>query len=84
MNEIEQTNSVLFTRITELVAKAANVPVEKITSESSFQSLGFDSLDAVAFMSDLEDEFKVKIPNQELLKIRTVGQVIETLQKRIK
>lgn len=83
MNDKVHTNNLLFARVAELVAKAGDVPLEKVTSDSSFQSLGFDSLDAVALISDLEEEFNVKIPNQELLNIKTMGQVIESLQKRI-
>ena len=73
----------LFVRIKELIAQTAGVPVEKILAESKFQDLGMDSLDALSLISDLEQEFNIKIPNQELLKIKTVGQAFESLQKRV-
>lgn len=73
----------LFERIKELIAQTAGVPVEKISPESKFQDLGMDSLDALSLISDLEQEFNIKIPNQELLKIKTVGQAFESLQKRV-
>jgi len=43
-----------------------------------------DSLDALALISDLEEKYKIKIPNQEVLKIQTVGQAVEAMVKRIK
>ena len=73
----------LFLRIKELIAQTAGVPAEKILPESKFQDLGMDSLDVLSLISDLEQEFNIKIPNQELLKIKTVGQAFESLQKRV-
>ena len=73
----------IFTKISEMIALSAGIPLEKISSESKFQDLGMDSLDALALISDLEEEYKIKIPNQEVLKIRTVGQAVESLHKRI-
>ena len=83
MSAILDCQEILFTKIAEVVSRTADIPIEKVTPESTFQSLGLDSLDSLALLNDLEDEFKVKIPNEELLKIRTVSQVVETLHKRM-
>ena len=55
--------------------------MEKVTPESTFQSMGLDSLDALAMINDLEEEYNVSIPNKEVLKIRTVGQAVESFEK---
>jgi len=81
MSESPINKEILFNRIADMVSKAANIPVEKITSESTFQILGLDSLDALAMINDLEEEFNVRISNQEVLKITTVGQAVESFQK---
>ena len=39
--------------------------------------------DSPSLMVDLEEEYKIKIPNQEVLKIQTVGQAVEAMVKRI-
>ncbi len=83
MDQTITTNHALFAKVAELIATTADIPLEKITLESRFQDLGMDSLDALAMISDLEEEYKIKIPNQEILKIRTVGQAVESLSKRI-
>ncbi len=46
MNETLISKEVLFSKIAELVSKAADIPLEKVTPESTFQSMGLDSLDA--------------------------------------
>ncbi len=83
MDQTITSNDALFVKVAQLIATTAEIPVEKITTESKFQDLGMDSLDALALISDLEEEYKIKIPNQEILKIRTVGQAVESLSKRI-
>jgi acyl carrier protein len=83
MGHTISTDDTLFNHVAKLIATTSDIPLEKITSESLFGDLGMDSLDAMALISDLELEYNIKIPNQELLKIRTVGQAVESLSKRI-
>jgi acyl carrier protein len=83
MDHTIATNETVYAKVAELIAATADIPLEKITSESKFQDLGMDSLDALAMISDLEEEYKIKIPNQEILKIKTVGQAVESINKRI-
>jgi acyl carrier protein len=42
-----------------------------------------DSLDSVELISELEDHFKVSIPNQELLQIKTVKEAVDGLTKLV-
>ena len=84
MDQAIATNEMVFAKIAEHISEAANISSEKITPGSKFQDLGMDSLDALALISDLEEKYKIKIPNQEVLKIQTVGQAVEAMVKRIK
>ena len=81
MNETLINKEVLFEKIARLVSTTADIPLEKIKPESTFQSLGLDSLDALAMINDLEEEYKIRIPNQEVLKIKTVGQAVSSFEK---
>ncbi len=81
MNETLISKEVLFSKIAELVSIAADTPIEKITPESSFHLLGLDSLDSLAMINDLEEEYNVSIPNTEVLKIKTVGLAVESFEK---
>ncbi|HZH66617.1 MAG TPA: acyl carrier protein [Flavisolibacter sp.] len=83
MDQTIATNDAVFTKVAELISSTADIPLEKVTPEARFQDLGMDSLDALALISDLEEEYGIKIPNQEILKIATVGQAVESISKRI-
>jgi len=45
--------------------------------------LGADSFDIPAMVNALEDEFGVRIRDEELIKIRTIGDIIKTIQGAI-
>jgi acyl carrier protein len=71
----------IFEKIAQILSSKKGVSQEDIKIESSFEELGLDSLDAVELISDLEDEFKVTIPNVELQNIKTIQQAVDGLQK---
>jgi acyl carrier protein len=61
------------------VAQVHSIPAETITPESSFDELGIDSLGAMSLVADLEIELGVDVPNEELLKVKTVGDAADSL-----
>jgi acyl carrier protein len=61
--------------------KTAGIAPDKITPTSSFtEDLGADSLDIVEMVMELEEEFGVKIPDEDAEKIKTVGEAIRYIQ----
>lgn len=66
-----------------IVAEHLQVPLEEITRESSFvDDLKADSLDIVELVMGFEDEFNIKIPDDDYDKIRTVGDAIDYIQEK--
>lgn len=66
-----------FERIQELLAEQLDVDAEKITMESDIiEDFEADSLDVVDMVMSLEDEFGVEIPDEDIEKFRTVGDVV--------
>jgi acyl carrier protein len=59
-------------RCTQLVAKARRVAPETLTPESSFESLGVDSLDLINLSFEVEELFEVQIPDESLSSIHTI------------
>lgn len=45
--------------------------------------LGMDSLDLVELTVALEEKFKVSVPNEKLMTIKTVGDVVKTIQELV-
>jgi acyl carrier protein len=54
-----------------------------VTDNANFmKDLGFDSLDTVDLMMQLEQEFNIAIPDDDYAKIVTVKSLVEYLEER--
>jgi acyl carrier protein len=58
----------------ELVAERFGKKIEELSPETTLDSLGIDSLGKIELIFDLEDHFKVRIPNENT-KIETLAEV---------
>lgn len=68
----------MLEKIQELVSENLGIEPEKVVESASFKDdLGADSLDLFELVMNLEEEFGVKIPTEDLEKINTVGDVID-------
>ena len=61
-----------------------NIQNEAITFKTELYSLNIDSLDLLEIIIDFEDEFDIKIEEEKLSKLNTVGDFIELLYNKIK
>lgn len=74
----------MLEKIQAMLAEALNLPVEKVTPDAKIvDDLGADSLDVVELLSQLEDEYGVVIPDEEVESLITVGDVAAELEKLI-
>jgi len=71
----------LTQRVIAHIAQAHSIPAADVTPESTFEELDIDSLGAMSLVADLEIELGVEVPNEELLKVKTVGQAIDSLAR---
>jgi len=75
----------MLEKIQEMLADALNIPVEKVTPDAKIvDDLGADSLDVVELLSQLEDEFGIVIPDDEVEQLVTVADVVAELEKLTK
>ncbi len=64
------------------ILKNFGVDESAITNEAHFtKDLGFDSLDKVDLMMQLEMEFDITIPDDDYIKISTVGSLLHYLEE---
>jgi acyl carrier protein len=73
----------ILVKVKAVVADKLNVGEDQVTEEAKFvEDLGADSLDQVELIMALEDEFKLKIPEEEAEKLTTVGAAVEYVSKK--
>jgi acyl carrier protein len=68
----------VFERIKDVLSERLSVDEADINEEANFQEdLDADSLDLVEMIMELEDQFGIKIPDEDAQKIQTVGQAVD-------
>ncbi|GAB6399357.1 acyl carrier protein [Pseudocoprococcus immobilis] len=71
----------MLEKIKALLAEELGVNAEEITAETSFkEDLGADSLDLFELVTNLEEEYNIEIPAEQLEEMTTVGKVIDYLK----
>jgi acyl carrier protein len=66
-----------FEKVKGIIVEQLGVSPDEVRDEASFQEdLNADSLDLVELIMSMEDEFGVKIPDEDAEKIVTVGDAV--------
>ena len=70
----------MFEQVKEILARQLRVAPEKVTMDAQIKKdLGADSVDILQLLMRLEDDYGIVIPDQELAKFETVGDVVNFL-----
>jgi len=65
-----------------LIAEIVEFDEEKITPNANFvEDLGMDSMMALEILASLEKKYKLKIPEENLVKITNLKQVVELVSE---
>jgi len=72
----------IIKNLAEIVEEVTGIEPSEITMEKSFvDDLDIDSLSMVEIAVQTEDKYGVKIPDEELANLRTVGDAVNYIQK---
>lgn len=74
----------IFTRVQKVTVEKLSVKEEEVVETASFtDDLGADSLDVVELVMAFEDEFGIEIPDEEVGEIKTVGDAVNYIKKKL-
>lgn len=69
-------------KIIELIAEKLCKKKEQVTMTSRLvEDLGADSLDVVELIMSFEDEFGVSLPDEDIATMKTVGDIVNYINK---
>jgi acyl carrier protein len=69
-------------RLKKLFINKFDFNIEELKPDTTLEHLGLDSLDKIEFMFDIENEFNIKIPDQEF-KVITIQDIVEAVDRFI-
>ncbi len=71
----------MFEKIANYLADQLDLSADDITADTTFESLGVDSLDTVEMVMDLEDELGVELELED--QIATVGELVAFVESKL-
>ena len=70
----------MYEKLVDYAAKQLELDASEITPDSTFESLGIDSLDTVELLMNLEDKLDMEIELDQ--KVETVGDLVAFIESK--
>src|SRR5689334_8926726 len=69
--------------ITDILKRLSRRPIEPAPDSELLADLGFDSLQVLELVGELEDHFNIAVPLNSLTHIRTVGEIAAEVRRLV-
>ena len=73
----------LMARFRKIASEVAERDVPLTSENTAISALGIDSLGMLEIVGSMEREFQIRIPDDQLVGITTVAQLVDLVQKRV-
>lgn len=74
-----------FEKIRDIICEVLSAEPEEVTLQTSIvDDLGADSLDVFQIIMAIEEEYDIEIPQEEVEKLKTVGDAVEAIRELVK
>ena len=71
----------VFEKVRTILCEQFELEEDRVTMESNLiGDLGADSLDVIDLAMSIEDEFDIEVPDDEIEKIKTVGDIVRFVE----
>ncbi|HVE71040.1 MAG TPA: phosphopantetheine-binding protein [Thermoanaerobaculia bacterium] len=77
------TRSEIEEQLVAIVRQEKNVADELLKPETELSAAGIDSLDSLTILFAIEEQFKISIPDDEARAVKTFGDLIDIIEKRV-
>lgn len=72
----------VFEKVRDMIAEQLQVPAQSITSQSRLvEDLKADSANVMVMILELESEFGIEVEDEVILTLKTVGDVVDYIEK---
>jgi acyl carrier protein len=79
-----QASGTVTQKVIEIASKQVDIPQERISLDSQFVAdLGFDSLDFVEFVMQVEEEFDIIVPSEKSDTIMTIRDAVRAIEEAV-
>lgn len=69
-------------RLKQLFATHFDYDIKQLEAATTLEDLRIDSLDLTEFMFDIENEFKIRIPDQEF-RVKTIQEMVDAVDQLV-
>ena len=76
----ELNHAELREKLKAMISEEFKIPMDKLTPEATMDSLGIDSLSLIDFIFDVEDKFKLEMPDSRT-PLKTLADVYAEIEK---
>ena len=74
----------VFDKVKKIIVDQLDVEEDKVTEAASItDDLGADPLDVVDLVMSFEEEFDIEIPDDQVEKIKTVGDIVKFIEEKV-
>lgn len=74
----------VFDKVKKIIVDQLDVEEDKVTEAASItDDLGADSLDVVDLVMSFEEAFDIEIPDDQVEKIKTVGDIVKFIEEKV-
>ena len=71
----------IYAKLTEVLADHTGRDASEVTRDTTFESLGIDSLETVEMVMELEEELDVELELEE--KMNTIGELVDFIESKL-
>lgn len=76
--------SEVYDRVVNVVCRVLNIDADMVEEDSNFVfDLGAESMESVQLVAGFEEEFDIDMDNEAALKVQTVGEAVDFVQKYV-